>query len=135
MHNRRYDRQSRETLYDFSLALERIAAAAQAARILSFPFILTARAHNFMYANPSLHHTIKLLQAFERAGADVLFAPGLPDIHAVRAVCTAVSKPVNFMVGIKGKSFSVALVELTYRWRPAQATIAIEAVLVLLCYK
>jgi 2-methylisocitrate lyase-like PEP mutase family enzyme len=61
-----------------------------------------------MYANPSLDDTIKRLQAFERAGADVLFAPGLPDLNAVRAVCTALSKPVNFMVGIKGKSFSVA---------------------------
>jgi 2-methylisocitrate lyase-like PEP mutase family enzyme len=61
-----------------------------------------------MYANSSLHETIARLQAFERAGADVLFAPGLPDLDAVRAVCSALSKPVNFMVGIKGKSFSVA---------------------------
>jgi 2-methylisocitrate lyase-like PEP mutase family enzyme len=98
-------------LYDSSLAIERIAAAAQAAHALSIPFVLTARAHNLMYANPSLDETIKRLQAFERAGADVLFAPGLPDLNAVRAVCTALSKPVNFMVGIKGKSFSVA--ELT----------------------
>jgi 2-methylisocitrate lyase-like PEP mutase family enzyme len=95
-------------LYDFTLAVERIAAAAQAARQLGFPFILTARAHNLMYGDPSLEETIKRLQAFEQAGADVLFAPGLPDLDAVRAVCTAVSKPVNFMVGIKGKSFSVA---------------------------
>src|SRR4051812_17741681 len=85
-------------LYDFSLAVERIAVAAQAARALGFPFTLTARAHNLMYANPSLNETIKRLQAFERAGADVLFAPGLPDIDAVRTVCTALSKPVNFMV-------------------------------------
>jgi 2-methylisocitrate lyase-like PEP mutase family enzyme len=95
-------------LYDLSLAVQRIAAAAQAARALGFPFILTARAHNLMYADPSLDETIKRLQAFEGAGADVLFAPGLPDLNAVRAVCTAVSKPVNFMVGIQGKSFSVA---------------------------
>jgi len=95
-------------LYDFSFAVERIAAGAQAARALGFPFILTARAHNLMYANPSLDETIKRLQAFERAGADVLFAPGLPDLNAVHAVCGALSKPVNFMVGIKGKSFSVA---------------------------
>jgi 2-methylisocitrate lyase-like PEP mutase family enzyme len=95
-------------LYDFSPAVERIAAAVQAARRLGFPFILTARAHNLLYANPSLDDTIKRLQAFEKAGADVLFAPGLPDLDAVRAVCTALSKPVNFMVGIKGKSFSVA---------------------------
>jgi 2-methylisocitrate lyase-like PEP mutase family enzyme len=89
------------------LAVERISAAAQAARALQFPFILTARAHNLLYAAPSLDDTISRLQAFEKAGADVLFAPGLPDLAAVRAVCAAVSKPVNFMVGIKGKSFSV----------------------------
>jgi 2-methylisocitrate lyase-like PEP mutase family enzyme len=94
-------------LYDIRLAAERIAAAAEAARALQFPFILTARAHNLLYAAPSLDETISRLQAFERAGADVLFAPGLPDLDAVRAVCTAVSKPVNFMVGIKGKSFSL----------------------------
>ncbi|HEY1341512.1 MAG TPA: isocitrate lyase/phosphoenolpyruvate mutase family protein [Bryobacteraceae bacterium] len=94
-------------LYDFGLAVERIAAAAQAARSLPFPFMLTARAHNLLYAAPSLGETIRRLQAYEKAGADVLFAPGLPDVAAVRAVCAAVSKPVNFMVGIKGKSFSI----------------------------
>ena len=95
-------------LYDDQLAVERIAAAVEAARSLPFPFTLTARAHNLMYPSASLDATIRRLQAFERAGADVLFAPGLPDLAAVRAVCTSVSKPVNFMVGIKGKSFSVA---------------------------
>src|SRR5258708_14950187 len=94
-------------LFDVGLAVERIAAAAEAARALRFPFVLTARAHNFLYAAPSLEDTISRLQAFEKAGADVLFAPGLPDLAAVRAACAAVSKPVNFMVGIKGKSFSV----------------------------
>jgi 2-methylisocitrate lyase-like PEP mutase family enzyme len=98
-------------LYDVRLAVERIAAAAQSARALRFPFILTARTHNLLYASPSLDETISRLQAFEKAGADVLFAPGLPDLAAVRAVCAAVSKPFNFMVGIKGKSFSVG--ELT----------------------
>ncbi len=95
-------------LYDFGLAVERIAAAAEAARALPFPFMLTARAHNFLYTSPSLDDTILRLRAFEKAGADVLFAPGLPDLAAVGAVCAAVSKPVNFMVGIKGKSFCVA---------------------------
>jgi 2-methylisocitrate lyase-like PEP mutase family enzyme len=95
-------------LYEFSLAVERIAAAVEAARALPFPFMLTARAHNLLYASPSLEETIARLQAFEKAGADVLFAPGLPDLAAVRAVCASVSKPVNFMAGIKGKSFSVA---------------------------
>ncbi len=95
-------------LYDTGLAVERIAAAAQAARALPFLFVLTARAHNLLFAAPSLDDTISRLQAFEKAGADVLFAPGLPDLGAVRAVCAAVSKPVNFMAGIKGKSFPVA---------------------------
>ena len=95
-------------LYDFPLAVERIAAAAEAARAVPFPFMLTARTHNLLYAAPSLDETINRLQAFERAGADVLFAPGLPDLAAVRAVCAALSKPFNFMVGIKGKSFSVS---------------------------
>jgi 2-methylisocitrate lyase-like PEP mutase family enzyme len=94
-------------LYETGLAVERIAAAAEAARALPFPFILTARAHNLLYAAPSLDQTITRLQAFEAAGADVLFAPGLPDLAAVQAVCAAVSRPVNFMAGIKGKSFSV----------------------------
>jgi 2-methylisocitrate lyase-like PEP mutase family enzyme len=69
---------------------------------------VTARANSFLYSTPSLDDTISRLQAFEEAGADVLFAPGLPDLVAVSAVCSAVSKPVNFMVGIKGKSFSVS---------------------------
>jgi 2-methylisocitrate lyase-like PEP mutase family enzyme len=94
-------------LYDTELAVERIAAAAQAARTLPFPFILAARAHNLLYPAASLDETISRLQAFEKAGADVLFAPGLPDLAAVRTVCAALSKPFNFMVGIKGKSFSV----------------------------
>jgi 2-methylisocitrate lyase-like PEP mutase family enzyme len=94
-------------LYDIGLAVERIAAAAQAARALQFPFTLTARAHNLLFDASSVDDTISRLQAFEKAGADVLFAPGLPDIAAVRAVCHALSKPFNFMVGIKGKSFPV----------------------------
>jgi 2-methylisocitrate lyase-like PEP mutase family enzyme len=95
-------------LYDDRLAVDRIAAAVQAARALPFPFILTARSHNLLFASPSLDDTIRRLQAFEKAGADVLFAPGLPDLAAVRAVCAALTKPVNLMVGIKGKSFSVS---------------------------
>jgi 2-methylisocitrate lyase-like PEP mutase family enzyme len=95
-------------LYEEGLAVERIAAGAEAARSAGFPFLLTARAHNLLYANPSVEATIRRLQHFEKAGADVLFAPGLPDLAAVRDVCAAVSKPFNFMVGIKGKSFSVS---------------------------
>ena len=98
-------------LYDVGHAAERVAAAAEAARALPFPFTLTARTENFLRGNPSLDDTIARLRAFEKAGADVLMAPGLPDLAAVRAVCAAVSKPVNFMAGIRGKSFTVA--ELT----------------------
>jgi 2-methylisocitrate lyase-like PEP mutase family enzyme len=94
-------------LYDERLAVDRIAAAAEAARALGFPFMLTARTHNLLFAAPKVDDTIRRLQAFEKAGADVLFAPGLPDLAAVRAVCAAVSKPFNFMAGIKGKSFGV----------------------------
>jgi 2-methylisocitrate lyase-like PEP mutase family enzyme len=98
-------------LFDASHAKERIAAAVEAARRLPFPFTLTARAENFVRGNPDLDDTIRRLLAFEAAGADVLMAPGLPDLDAVRTVCAALSKPFNFMAGIKGKSFSVA--ELT----------------------
>jgi 2-methylisocitrate lyase-like PEP mutase family enzyme len=97
--------------YDFDHAVARIAAAAQAARALSFPFTLTARTENYLRGNPDLQDTIARLQAFEKAGADVLFAPGLPDLEAVRAVCSALSKPFSFMAGIKGKSFDVAQLE------------------------
>jgi 2-methylisocitrate lyase-like PEP mutase family enzyme len=95
-------------LYDPAHAAERIAAAVQAARSLAFPFVLTARAEGYLRGNPNLDDTIRRLQAFEAAGADVLMAPGLPDLAAVRTVCAAVTKPVNFMAGIKGRSFSVA---------------------------
>ena len=98
-------------LYDIGHATERVAAAVQAARALAFPFTLTARAEIFLRGNPDLDDTIRRLQAFEKAGADVLFAPGLPDLAAVRTVCAALSKPFNFMVGIKGRSFSVAELE------------------------
>jgi 2-methylisocitrate lyase-like PEP mutase family enzyme len=96
------------TLYDLPLAVERVAAAVQAARALPFPFTLTARCENFLRGNPNLDDTIKRLQAFADAGADVLFAPALPDLTTVRTVCQALSKPVSFMAGIKGSSFTVA---------------------------
>jgi 2-methylisocitrate lyase-like PEP mutase family enzyme len=97
-----------QPLFDPVLARERIAAAVEAARALTFPFTLTARAENFIRGNPDLDDTIRRLQAFEAAGADVLMAPGLPDLAAVRTVCSALSKPFNFMAGIPRKSFSVA---------------------------
>ena len=94
-------------LFDAGLARERIVAAVEAARAMPFPFMLTARAEGFIRGNPDLDEVIRRLQAFEAAGADVLMAPGLPDLAAVRTVCAALSKPFNFMAGIKGKSFSV----------------------------
>ncbi len=97
--------------YDIGHATARVAAAVAAARALPFPFTLTARTENFLRGNPDLDDTIARLRAFEQAGADVLMAPGLPDLAAVRAVCAAVSKPVNFMAGIPGKSFTVAELE------------------------
>jgi 2-methylisocitrate lyase-like PEP mutase family enzyme len=98
---------TRDKVYEFSHALDRVAAAVEVARSLSVPFVLTARAENFVRGKPDLDDTIKRLQAFEKAGADVLMAPGLPDLESVRKVCAALSKPFNFMAGIKGKSFSV----------------------------
>ena len=95
-------------IYEFDHAVERIKAAAAAARALPFPFTLTGRTENFLRGRPDLDDTIKRLKAYEAAGAEALMAPGLPDLDAVRAVCAAVGKPFNFMVGIKGKSFTVA---------------------------
>lgn len=95
-------------IYELSHAVERIAAAVEAVRSLGRPFVLTARAENFSRGINDLDDTIRRLVAFEQAGADVLFAPGLPDLAAVRAVCSAVNKPVNYMIGIKGRSFPLA---------------------------
>jgi 2-methylisocitrate lyase-like PEP mutase family enzyme len=100
-----------EPIYAFEHAVARVAAAVEAARRASVPFVLTARAENFLCGRADLADTVRRLQAFERAGADVLFAPGLPDLEAVRTVCAALRRPVNFMVGMRGKSFSQA--ELT----------------------
>jgi 2-methylisocitrate lyase-like PEP mutase family enzyme len=98
---------AKRPFYDFEEAVERVRAAVAAARALPFPFTLTARSENFVRGNPNLDDTIKRLQAFEAAGADVLFAPGLPDLAAVKKVCAAVKKPVNVMNGLAGKSFPV----------------------------
>lgn len=86
-----------DPIYDFSLAVERVAAAAEAARALRRDFVLTARAENFLWGRPDLDDTIARLQAFEKAGADVLYAPGLTELSQVRAVCEAVSRPVNVL--------------------------------------
>jgi 2-methylisocitrate lyase-like PEP mutase family enzyme len=85
------------TLYDLGHAAERVAAAVEAARALDFPFTLTARAENHIRGNPDLDDTILRLQAYELVGADVLYAPGLESAEQIRAVCEAVSKPVNVL--------------------------------------
>ena len=85
------------SIYERNLAVERIAAAVEAARGLDFPFTLTARAENHIRGNPDLHDTIARLQAFEEAGADVVYAPGLATVDEIRAVCGAVSRPVNVL--------------------------------------
>lgn len=97
-----------QPIYSLAHATERIAAAVEATRALPFAFQLTARAENFLHGRTDLDDTIARLQAYEKAGAQVLFAPGLPDLAAVRTVCSALRQPVNFMASIPGKSFSVA---------------------------
>ena len=84
-------------LYDLDRAVERVAAAVAAAAALDFPFTLTARAENHIRGNPDLGDTIARLQAYERAGADVLYAPGLHDADEIRTVCDAISRPVNVL--------------------------------------
>ena len=87
-----------DPIYPFTLAVERVAAAVEAARALDRDFVLTARAENLLWGRPDLDDTIRRLQAFEAAGADVLYAPGLAELPAVEAVCRAVSRPVNVLL-------------------------------------
>jgi 2-methylisocitrate lyase-like PEP mutase family enzyme len=86
-----------QRIYDFDQAVERVAAAATVALELGFPFTFTARAENHLHGRQDLEDTIARLQAFERAGADVLYAPGLKTVDEIRAVCDAVSRPVNVL--------------------------------------
>ena len=118
---------TKASVYAFDLAVERVAAAARNKNL-----VLTARAETFVRGKPDLADTIKRLQAYEKAGADVLMAPGLPDLDAVRKVCASLSKPFNFMAGIKGKSFSVAELQAagvkrvslaTSLWRAAMSSL------------
>ena len=92
-----YSGDSKAPIYELSLAVERIHAAVEAARSLDFPFTLTARAENQLREQNSLDDTLERLRAFEAAGADVLYAPGLTSLEEVRTVCAAVSKPVNVL--------------------------------------
>src|SRR5438105_2700749 len=96
----------KDPIYEFKLAVERVKAAAKAAH--DCEFMLTARAENFLHGRPDLVDTIRRLQAFAEAGADVVYAPGLSSLEAIREVCASVSKPVNVVMGLKGGWFSVA---------------------------
>lgn len=89
-------------IYDFHHAVERIAAAVAAARALPFPFMLVARAENYLHGRPDLDDTLRRLQAFEAAGAEVLYAPGITSIEDIRTVCASLTRPVNVLMGIKG---------------------------------
>lgn len=93
-------------IYEFNQSVERVTAAAEAARKLDFPFQFVARAEGFLHGQPDLDEIIRRLQAFEKAGADVLFAPGLPNIEAVRTVVKSVTKPVNVVRGGPGPSIA-----------------------------
>ncbi len=98
-------------IHDIGLASDRIRASAEVAK--DRQFLLTARAENYLWGRPDLEDTIARLQSFEEAGADVLYAPGLPDLNAIRSVCTSVGKPVNVVMGLKAPFFSVeALAEV-----------------------
>ena len=95
-------------IYDFELSVARVRAAVQAARSLSFPFTLCARAENLLHGRLDLDDTIKRLQAYAEAGADVLYAPGLRSVDEIRAVVQAVApKPVNVLMGMPGVTLSV----------------------------
>ncbi len=95
-------------IYDFELAVERVHAAIEVARSLPIPFTLTARAENLLHGHPDLDDTIRRLQAFERAGADVLYAPGLRDLASIRTVVASVTRPVNVVAGTLDPSITAA---------------------------
>jgi len=95
------------TIYDFEMAVERVSAAADAAKSLDFPFTLTARAENLLHGRHDLDDTVRRLQAFEEAGADVLYAPALTTLDEVRLVTSALSKPLNVLAPLM-KGVSVA---------------------------
>lgn len=94
-------------VYDIGLAAERIRAAAQAARSLGFKFMLTARAENYLYGRPDIKDTIQRLQAYQEAGADVLFAPGIQSKEDVRAIVSSIDRPLNVIMGFQGIQLNV----------------------------
>ncbi len=101
-------RQPGHSIYEHEFAVERIRAAAEVVRSLSFPFTLTARAENYLVGRPDLGDTIKRLQAYQDAGADVLYAPGLTSKEDIAAVVSSVDRPVNVLMGLQGVQLSLA---------------------------
>jgi len=95
-------------IYDFELAVERVHAAVEVARSLPMPFLLTARAENLLHGRLDLDDTIRRLQAFEKAGADVLYAPGLRDLATIRTVAQSVGKPINVVMSTGDPSLTLA---------------------------
>lgn len=96
-----------DPIYAFDLAVERVHAGAEACQALPGDFVFTARAENYLWGRPDLDDTIRRLQAFEAAGADVLYAPGLKDLDTIRTVCESLSKPVNIIMGLPGAAFGI----------------------------
>jgi 2-methylisocitrate lyase-like PEP mutase family enzyme len=95
-------------IYELHHAMERVRAAAEAARALPFPFTLTARAENYLRRNPDIRDTVKRLQAYQDAGADVLYAPGLTTRDEIATVVTSVNRPVNVVMGLQGAQLTLA---------------------------
>src|SRR5579883_540976 len=98
-------------LFEIRAAADRVRAAAEAARALPVPFLLTARAENFLVGRPDLRDTIARLQAYQQAGADVLYAPGLKTVEEIASVVKAVDRPVNVLLALRGVGLTVAAVE------------------------
>ena len=124
-----YSGNPHDPIFEFELAVERIRAASEASRALSHDFVLTARCENLLWDRPGLDGVIKRLLAYEAAGADVLYAPGLHDLDSIRMVCNAVTRPVNVVVERPGKPFTVG--ELT---EAGVKRISIGAILARLAY-
>ena len=99
---------NRRPIYDFAHSVERVAAAVEAARSLPFPFILVGRAENLLHGRLDLDDTLRRLQAYEKAGADMLFAPGLIKPQDIKLVCSSLHKPVNVIMGFQSANYSVA---------------------------
>ena len=101
----------KQPIYEKSLAIERIAAGVEATATLDHPFMLTARAENYLHGRPDLDDTLARLAGYEAVGAHVVYAPGLPDLAAIRQVCAAVSVPVNVVAGIGLQGVTLADME------------------------